>query len=188
MRSKRRNRARRSRVLECFLVSTALLGSSIVMAQAITGEAVPPAQPVSVSSIVNEKTNSVVMEEVILEPQESAAPQVVEKKPAPSKQEVKQERPRNRKVIANCSAYTADPAECGGNASGITASGRRAVEGRTVAMDDVPLGTRVRINGKTYVVEDRFGGGYSNRVDIYMNNKSDAINFGRQNLEVEILD
>ena len=93
----------------------------------------------------------------------------------------------SRVVIANCSAYTASPEECGDNSSGITASGTIAQEGVTVAMDDVPLGTRVRINGHEYIVEDRFGGGYENRVDIFFDSKEDALRFGRQNLEVEIL-
>ena len=92
-----------------------------------------------------------------------------------------------RKIVANCSAYTASADECGGDSSGITASGKVAVEGRTIAMDDVPLGTIVRINGKEYTVEDRFGGGYTNRIDIYFQNKEDALRFGRQYLEVEIL-
>ena len=92
------------------------------------------------------------------------------------------------KFVANCSAYTADPAECGGNATGITASGKKAVEGRTIAMDDVPLGTKVKINGKVYVVEDRFGGDYKRRIDIYFDSKKDAEKFGRQYLEVEIVD
>jgi len=92
------------------------------------------------------------------------------------------------RFVANCSAYTASPDECGGNATGITASGRKAVEGRTIAMDDVPLGTKVKINGKVYTVDDRFGGGYSHRIDIYFDNKKDAENFGRQYLEVEIVD
>ena len=92
-----------------------------------------------------------------------------------------------RKIVANCSAYTASADECGGDSSGITASGKLAVEGRTIAMDDVPLGTVVRINGREYTVEDRFGGGYTNRIDIYFQNKDDALRFGRQYLEVEIL-
>jgi 3D (Asp-Asp-Asp) domain-containing protein len=106
--------------------------------------------------------------------------------PAPTTEsQLKEKTPK--KIIANCSGYTAAPDECGGNDTGITASGKKAVEGVTVAMDDVPLGTKIRINGHEYIVEDRFGGGYTNRVDIFFNNKADALYFGRQNLEVEIL-
>lgn len=92
----------------------------------------------------------------------------------------------SRKIVANVSAYTADSDECG-KSDGITASGKRATAGRTIAMDGVPFGTQVRINGNIYIVEDRFGGGYSDRIDIFMNSKAEAFNFGRQYIEVEIL-
>lgn len=55
-------------------------------------------------------------------------------------------------------------------------------------MDDVPFGTRVEINGHMYVVEDRFGGGYTNRIDIYMDTKREAFQWGRRHLKVKIYD
>lgn len=56
-----------------------------------------------------------------------------------------------------------------------------------VASDDLPLGTKVRVNGQEYVVKDRFGGGYTDRLDIFMDTYNEAIEFGRQWLNVEIL-
>lgn len=88
--------------------------------------------------------------------------------------------------LMNVSAYTASVRECG-KADGITASGTRATEGRTVAADHLPFGTVVRINGQEYIVEDRFGGGYADRLDIYMEHEADAWDFGRQTVEVEIV-
>lgn len=58
--------------------------------------------------------------------------------------------------------------------------------GRTIAMDGVPFGTEVEINGRRYVVEDRFGGGYTDRIDIFMDSKSEALRWGRRWLEVKI--
>ena len=55
-------------------------------------------------------------------------------------------------------------------------------------MDDVPFGTRVEIDGHMYIVEDRFGGGYTNRIDIYMDTKSEAFQWGRRHLKVKIYD
>ena len=75
----------------------------------------------------------------------------------------------------NISAYT--PYECG-NAR--TASGTIPCEGRTIAADHLPFGTKVVINGRTYVVEDRFGSGYKDRIDIFMGDYQRAIQFGRQ--------
>lgn len=77
----------------------------------------------------------------------------------------------------NVSAYT--PNECPNE---FTASGVRPVEGTTIAADDLPFGARVHINDHEYVVQDRFGGGYHNRIDIFMNSYQDAINFGRQHI------
>lgn len=91
------------------------------------------------------------------------------------------------RYIANVSWYTASDDECG-KSDGITASGEQAVAGVTVAADDLPLGTRVRINGHEYIVHDRFGGGYKGRIDIYCESKEEAFANGRQMLEVEVLE
>lgn len=91
------------------------------------------------------------------------------------------------RYIANVSWYTASDDECG-KSDGITASGEQAVAGVTVAADDLPLGTRVRINGHEYIVHDRFGGGYKGRIDIYCGSKEEAFANGRQMLEVEVLE
>lgn len=88
---------------------------------------------------------------------------------------------------ANVSWYTASDDECG-KSDGITASGEQAVAGVTVAADDLPLGTRVRIDGHEYIVQDRFGGGYTGRIDIFCESKEEAFANGRQTLEVEVLE
>ena len=95
--------------------------------------------------------------------------------------------PRYREVTMNVSAYTASYEECG-KSDGITASGVVAVEGVTIASDDLPFGTIVEVNGHSYVVQDRFGGGYRNRLDIYHESVSRANNFGRRELLVKIKD
>ena len=82
-------------------------------------------------------------------------------------------------------AYTASVEECG-KADGITASGTKATQGRTIAADHLPFGTHVEIDGHIYTVEDRFGGGYTDKIGIYFDNYMDAINFGRQQRVVRI--
>lgn len=79
-------------------------------------------------------------------------------------------------VTMQCSAY------CD---YGTTASGSYTHEG-IVASDDLPIGTVVYINGIRYEVQDRFGGGYTNRLDIYMENYDDAVNFGVQMISVYV--
>lgn len=90
--------------------------------------------------------------------------------------------------IGNISWYTASADECGGKDDGITASGTVATSGRTVACDHLPFGTRIRINGKEYIVEDCFGGNYTDRVDIFCETKEEAFKNGRQELLVEVIE
>ena len=77
---------------------------------------------------------------------------------------------------------------CGKWADGITASGTTATAGRTIAVDKkvIPLGTHVIINGVEYVAEDT--GVKGKRIDIFFDSHSEALEFGRQKVEVEIID
>ena len=59
----------------------------------------------------------------------------------------------------------------------LTASGRIAQVGRTVACNFLPLGTHVVIDGHEYIVEDT-GGMVGNIVDIYVNSASEAMQKG----------
>lgn len=60
---------------------------------------------------------------------------------------------------------------------GYTASGTVPQAGRTVAMNGIPFGTKLLINGNVYTVEDR-GVPYSH-VDIYHDTHDQALAFGR---------
>ena len=79
---------------------------------------------------------------------------------------------------------------CCGKSDCITASGTRATEGRTVAADlsVFPFGTKLRINGVDYIVEDCGGGINGNRLDIYFESHSDALRFGVQTVTVEVIE
>lgn len=74
-------------------------------------------------------------------------------------------------------------------AYGITASGKRATPGRTVAVDPckIPLGSIVIIDGKEYVAEDTGGSIKGNRVDICFASHEEALQFGRRRVEVEVI-
>lgn len=90
-------------------------------------------------------------------------------------------------------AYTAcDP---GMDGRGITSSGTKAKQWRTVAADPeiLPPGTEVYIphfadapNGGRFVVEDTGGAIRGRRLDVYMASRSEALEFGRRRLEVHI--
>ncbi|MFC4775785.1 3D domain-containing protein [Paenibacillus sp. GCM10023252] len=73
---------------------------------------------------------------------------------------------------------------------GITASGERVREGRTLACPkSMPFGTKVYLPKlkHTYTCTDRGGAIKGKRLDIYMEEISEALVFGRQSLQVEII-
>ena len=75
------------------------------------------------------------------------------------------------------SAYCPCQKCCGWN-TGITASGTQATAGRTAAMNGVPFGTKIVIDGHEYTVEDRGGGLGSKIIDIYFDTHEEALNSG----------
>lgn len=90
--------------------------------------------------------------------------------------------------LINASAYTAAADECGKN-DGITASGLKVTEKRTLACPpQYPFGAKIAIEGYgTYTCEDRGGAIKGNHFDIYMETKAEAFAFGRRNLLAEIV-
>lgn len=94
----------------------------------------------------------------------------------------------NGQFTVNASAYTASADECG-NDKGITASGIKVQENRTLACPPAyPFGTKIRIEGMgTYTCEDRGGAIQGNHFDIYMQTKTQAFQFGRRNLLAEVV-
>lgn len=96
--------------------------------------------------------------------------------------------PESRFTI-NASAYTAAADECG-KSDGITSSGLKVKENRTLACPpQYPFGAKIQIEGYgTFVCEDRGGAIKGNHFDIYMETKKEAFAFGRRNLEAEIVD
>ena len=93
----------------------------------------------------------------------------------------------------NASAYCACMVCCG-KTNGITSSGNTAKEWYTLAAGkSYPIGTVIYIpaladkpNGGWFVVEDRGGAISDNKIDVYMGSHSQAIIFGRRNLECYI--
>ena len=79
--------------------------------------------------------------------------------------------------------------KCCGKSDGITASGEKATEGVTAAMDkSMPFGTKIYIDGVgERIVQDRGGAIKGNRIDLYFDSHQEALNFGRQIRQVTIL-
>ncbi|HLB51031.1 MAG TPA: 3D domain-containing protein [Patescibacteria group bacterium] len=89
----------------------------------------------------------------------------------------------------NASAYTAAADECG-KSDGITASGVKVEEKRTLACPPTyPFGAKIEIDGHgVFVCEDRGGAIKGNKFDIYMETKKEAFAFGRQQLTARVVE
>lgn len=111
-----------------------------------------------------------------------------------AQQKLEEERKRNT-IQVQATAYTANDA--GMDGKGITFTGTKVKQGKTIAVDPsvIPLGSKVRIESETYpsingvyIAGDTGGAIKGNRVDIYFVHKNDALQFGRRDVTVTILE
>ena len=88
------------------------------------------------------------------------------------------------KITAYCSC-----SKCCGKTTGRTASGTQATAGRTVAAPaKFAFGTQLNIGGNIYTVEDRGGAIKGNRIDIYVDSHSAALQWGVRYLPVSVVE
>lgn len=87
------------------------------------------------------------------------------------------------KITAYCSC-----SKCCGKSTGRTASGTQATAGRTVAASSkFAFGTKLNIGGNIYTVEDRGGAINGNKIDIFVNSHSEALQWGVKYLPVSVV-
>ena len=100
---------------------------------------------------------------------------------ASSRSETSRKSSTRKHMSVEASAYTGHS---------ITSTGTKPKWG-TIAVDPsvIPYGTKVYIPrfNKTFIAEDCGGAIKGNKIDIYMNDESSAYNFGRQNIDIYIL-
>ncbi|QGH73384.1 MAG: lytic transglycosylase [Podoviridae sp. cty5g4] len=91
-------------------------------------------------------------------------------------------------ATAYCSCYKCCGKHLGDAGYGITRSGTQVRPG-VVAVDPrvIPLGSRVRIQGKIFWAEDTGGAIKGRRIDIYCTTHKAALEWGRREIEIEIL-
>jgi 3D (Asp-Asp-Asp) domain-containing protein len=103
---------------------------------------------------------------------------------------------RSKPLVMEVTAYCPCNKCCGPDAQGITASGRRVSHngGRFVAADTkvLPFGTRLIIPGyadeKRVEVVDRGGAIKGNRLDVFFPTHAEALKWGRQKVEVFVVE
>ena len=86
-------------------------------------------------------------------------------------------------------AYCACEICCNDSADGITATGTKPVQGRTIAVDEdvIPFGYEVLIGSHTYVAEDRGGEIIGREIDIYFDSHEEAKEFGVKYANVTLI-
>ena len=98
-----------------------------------------------------------------------------------------EEKPPTMHLYSNCKITHYCPCViCCGKDNGITASGAPCQINHTVANGALPFGTRLMINGKEYVVEDRGVGDYT--IDIFVSGHQEAWDLGEYYADVYIID
>lgn len=111
----------------------------------------------------------------------------VEKGKEQEDKEVKQEEPKSWThefhVTAYCGCYS-----CSEGYGTQTSTGVTAEAGRTIAVDPdvVPYGSKVQINGHTYIAEDCGGAIDGYDIDIYMDEHSSTDRFGSQYIQCTV--
>ena len=97
--------------------------------------------------------------------------------------------PDTVKMTVIATAYTPRPEETD-STPWLTASGTTTREG-VIASNNLPFGTKVKIDGKIYTVEDRMNSRYTAafpaRIDIVFDSLEKARQFGKRKMEIEIL-
>jgi len=117
---------------------------------------------------------------------EAAAPAPVPAESAPAAEAAA---PSSKEIIVEATAYTASCEGC----SGITATGINLIENpnqKVISVDPsvIPLGSKVHVEGYGEAIAGDTGGAIKgNKIDVFIPNKQDAINFGRKQLKVTIL-
>lgn len=90
--------------------------------------------------------------------------------------------PQGKLMKVDATAYTNDP---------ITSTGTKPIEGRTIAVDPtiIPYGTKVYIPyfNRTFIAEDCGSAIKGNRMDIFMNDYNQCMEFGYRSLDIYII-
>ena len=94
--------------------------------------------------------------------------------------------PQNAKMEAEFTAYSAGDGYTPGT---VMASTQEVYEGAMACPSKYDFGTKIKVNGKIYTCEDRMAKRFRDGeyFDIYMHSQEEALSFGRQKLEYEVI-
>ncbi|AXN40943.1 peptidoglycan-binding protein [Peribacillus butanolivorans] len=112
-----------------------------------------------------------------------------EKEKTTSKSQATNQSDIEKEITVRATAYTADCQGC----SGTTATGidlKANPDAKVVAVDPsvIPLGSKVYVEGYGYATAEDTGSAIKgNRIDIFIPNEQDALNWGVKNVKIQVL-
>lgn len=129
------------------------------------------------NQILKEQQLSLKEQQLSLKKQQDKLKKEEKEQEAKKQEEVKKGWTHEFHVTAYCGCYS-----CSEGYGTQTSTGVTAEAGRTIAVDPdvVPYGSKVQINGHTYVAEDCGGAINGYEIDIYMDEHSSTDRFGSQ--------
>ena len=126
----------------------------------------------------------------IIEKNSVKAANLVKSEEPAQKEEKAEEKPAGKEITVDATAYTANCEGC----SGITKTGvdlNANPNQKVIAVDPavIPLGSKVHVEGYGYATAEDIGGGIDgHEIDVFINNQSDALDWGRKQVKVTIID
>lgn len=129
------------------------------------------------NQVLKEQQLSLKEQQLSLKKQQDKLKKEEKEQEAKKQEEVKKGWTHEFHVTAYCGCYS-----CSEGYGTQTSTGVTAEAGRTIAVDPdvVPYGSKVQINGHTYVAEDCGGAINGYEIDIYMDEHSSTDRFGSQ--------
>jgi len=150
------------------------------------------ANPVNVKSVLKADKQDVITEKMIA--YQEAKKEAERIQLARKKAVYPRYKPGAGEMYTTATAYTSNVAETDSTPC-ITADGYnvcQAGEENIIATNFLPFGTKVKIpdiyGDKEFIVHDRMNRRYSNRVDIWMKDHGDAIQFGKQQVKIVVVE
>lgn len=150
------------------------------------------ANPVNIKSVLKADKQDVITENMIA--YQEAKKEAERIQLARKKAVYPRYKPGSGEIYITATAYTSSVAETDSTPC-ITADGYnvcQAGEENIIATNFLPFGTKVKMpdlyGDREFIVHDRMNRRYSNRVDIWMKDHGDAIQFGKQQVKIVVVE
>ncbi|MFD6441561.1 LysM peptidoglycan-binding domain-containing protein [Peribacillus sp. NPDC060186] len=153
----------------------------------LSSDTIHPKQELVIKPVTNKDEAASVKPEQNSEP--AAPANKSEKEKTTSKSQATNQSDIEKEITVRATAYTADCQGC----SGTTATGidlKANPDAKVVAVDPsvIPLGSKVYVEGYGYATAEDTGSAIKgNRIDIFIPNEQDALNWGVKNVKIQVL-